>query len=64
MPLWKSAHGDDPCGDPMKCVNCGDQHSSQSRNYPVYNQKVPIQEEHALRELSYFEAKKLVCPAN
>lgn len=57
----KSAHGDDPCAEPMKCVNCGGQHSSRSRNCPTYKTEVAIQEIKTLRKISYPEAKKLVC---
>ena len=34
----KSAPGDYPCDDLIKCINCGGQHSFRSHNHPVYKQ--------------------------
>ena len=53
-------HGDDPCPDPPKCINCGLAHSCRSRNCPTYKREVQIQTIKTSERLSYSEAKKRV----
>ena len=59
----KSTHGDDPCDEPMKYINCGGQHSSRSHNCPMYKNDVTIQEMETLKNIRYLEVKKVVGPA-
>lgn len=35
-----------------------------NKNCPIYKQKVAIQEIRTLKKVSYFDAKKLICPIN
>ena len=58
----KPFHSDDPCIDPIKCINCSGQHSTRSRDCPIYKQEAAIQKVKATQKISYPEAKKLVCP--
>lgn len=60
----KPFHSDDPCLDPIKCINCSGQHSSRSRDCPIYKQEAAIQQVKARQKISYTEAKKLVSPEN
>lgn len=39
----KPFHSDDPCIDPIKCINCSGQHSTRSRDCPIYKQEAAIQ---------------------
>ena len=61
---FRSANGDVPCAEPMKCVNYDGQRSSSSHNYPVCKQEVAIQKLRTLKKGSYLDAEKLVCPVN
>lgn len=56
----KPPHESQPCEEPLKCVNCLGDHSSRSKDCPVYKQELAIQEIKVKEKLSYLEAKKKV----
>ncbi len=60
----KQEHGDDPCTGPLNCVNCAGNHSSNSKQCPVWLKEREIQKVKALQKLPYSEAKRQVEASN
>ncbi|KAK4885163.1 hypothetical protein RN001_001434 [Aquatica leii] len=56
----KPLHEGSPCEEPITCINCKGNHSSRSRNCPIYKQEKAIQELKTRENLTYPEAKKKV----
>lgn len=57
-------HPDTPCSEPMKCVNCEGNHSSRSRNCPIYKEEVAVQKVRVTENISFAEARKKVRVSN
>ena len=56
----KPPHEGTPCSDPIKCINCGGEHSARSKNCPIFKEEAAIQKIKVLEKIPYMEAKKKI----
>ena len=48
---------DNSCTKPTKCINCGDNHSSWSKEYTAFIEEFEIQKIKTNNKISYYDAK-------
>nr|CAH7734032.1 unnamed protein product [Callosobruchus chinensis] len=56
----KVPHGETPCIDPKKCVNCEGSHSALYKGCPKFREETAIQRVKTIERISYTEAQKKV----
>ncbi len=56
----KPNHDDNPCTGPLHCVNCAGNHSSNSKQCPLWVKECAIQKVKVERNLPYNEARRVV----
>ena len=58
--ILKHPHHDSSCTDPIKCANCGGNHTAYSRDCPRWKTEKEIQRIRTERKISFPEARKIV----
>lgn len=56
----EKGHDDRSCSNQPKCANCEGNHTSFSKDCPLFQQEKRVQELKIKQKLSYYEAKKIV----